>query len=526
LPAGRSLLLPQVSPPLEENERESRPVRRLPVTPVYEGGGPFATKMVIPQGPKLLRDKLYDRMVDWDYHSVAELDNWMLEREWVKAMLELIHYGFTFDRKDKSFRLRKRLAGEPRPSIVDLLSGATLPSTVGEKVDKVNLEAAASSDLEKNNFIPVGDPGKDVPEDERMELDEEKTMVLSALDYATDTCAILARKGRGKTYLAMLLAESLLKRGVPFVVVDPTGCWSGLLSKADGSPAEHVVVLMGGENGHYPLSSDDGRATARLVVAARPLAFVLDLSAMSSEEQHLFVADFADELYRKNRSAIHVFIDEADIFAPQKRDGSSKHQKRCLVAVDNMTRRGRFRGIGDTLISQRPAVVNKDVLSQVGSVFFLQMIAPQDLNAVDSWLHDNIPVEVKESCRTNLPVIGLGVSYYLRGGDDCVFRRFKVRKRETYDSSYTPRMGEERQRPVLAALSSEDKIFLDRCREVDKKTILADFIPEVAEVHEEARVAEVQDCKEVDASEKTDDDVLEPEEDACVLGFEDETDGK
>jgi hypothetical protein len=546
--SGRSLLLPGVSPSSshDDGEREVRPIRRLPMSPIYERGGPFASRMVQSQGPKLLRDKLYDRMVDWGFHSVEELDAWMPEREWVKAMCELTHAGFTFDREGRAFRLRKRRIEEHKPSIVDLLSGVTLPSRVGAEAAPDRAAKPSASPLDPETFSMAGDP-EEIPEDERMVLDEGETMVLSALDFVTDTCAILARKGRGKTYLAMLIAEQMSLRGVPFVVLDPTGCWSGLLSNADGSPSDSRLVLLGGENGHYVLSSDAGRPTARWIVAAKPLSFVLDLSLLGSEEQHLFVADFADELYRKNRSAIHVFIDEADIFAPQKLDGSSKHQKRCLGALNNMTRRGRFRGIGDTLISQRPAVVNKDLLSQVGGMFFLQMIAPQDLNAVDSWLHDNIPADAKESCRTNLPVLGMGVAYYLKGGDECIFRRFKVKQRATYDSSYTPRHGEEREAPTLAVLDAEDREFLDQCR-LDEPEVVENASPgEVPKIHcpvvvEESKgelkateqpeqvglsqdkAGKVEDDERVvTKSEGSEDFGDEPEEDAQVLGFEDDS---
>jgi hypothetical protein len=262
-----------------------------------------------------------------------------------------------------------------------------------------------------------------------------------------------------------------------------------------------------------------------MVVGSRPLSFVLDLSSMGSEEQHLFVADFGDELYRRNRSAIHVFFDEADIFAPQKCDGSSKHHKRCLGVMDNLTRRGRFKGIGDTLISQRAAVVNKNLLTQVGSMFFLQMAAPQDLAAVTSWLHENIPADAKESCRTNLPVLAVGVSYYLRGGDEYVFRRFKVKTRSTYDSSRTPKHGEVREEPEKVELSEEDEKILEECREAERKGIVAEEAEKLEEkavekepVNEaEGEEATVQETVQVEVSGFGDG---EPVEDTSVLGFE------
>lgn len=459
-------------PPEDEDGPPYRIARGRPQTPIYEGGDPFRVARGDP--PKLLRDKLYDKMCDWTFHGLAEFDDWMPEREWVKAMLDLIYRGFAFDRVGIKLRLRRRVAGEYKQSVVELLSGVTLPNRIvvpGQEDDEKDRGSEghgpnASGDDEDLQtglgFRPEDDDAESIPEEEAMVLDVEGKLVVSALEYITETCSILARKGMGKTYLAMLIAEMFLVNefDIPFAVIDPTGCWYGLAAMADGTPAPHRIVIFGGEHGHRALDPASGRVLARLAVSMR-VPMVLDLSLMPTEEQHGFVADFASELYLQNREAMHVFVDEVDIFAPQKLDGGSKHQKRCFVALDNLTRRGRFRGIGDTLISQRPAVVNKNLLSQVGTMFFLQMIAPHDLDAATSWLHDNLRSDVKRDCRANLPVLGKGTAYYMRGGEKSVFKLFKVKAKTTFDSSYTPKMGEAGPVPELAVLSVEDAATVD-----------------------------------------------------------------
>lgn len=465
---SRNLVKQGSSGASDEEEGGAAPAvvgRRAPSGRVYAGGGPYPEHFDKIQDPKLLRDRLYDRMCDWDFHGVEEFDAWMPEREWVRAMSDLVYCGFAFDREGKKYRLRRSLLGEPAQSIVDLLSGATLLDRF-EAPDVEGAGVFGGDDLgpgDEQSFSPAEDQEVDVPVAERMVLDDEGDFVLSALDYATDTAGILARKGVGKTYLATVIVEEFLASTfeIPFVVVDPTGGWHGLLAKEDGTPADHRIVLVGGERGHYPLGAAHGRQLARTVVAARPTSAILDLSLLLPEEQHLVVADFAEELYHCNREAMHVFFDEVDLFAPQRLNKASKHQRRCLTALDNLTRRGRPRGIGNTLISQRPAVVNKNLLSQVGCMFFLQMMAPQDLDAVETWLHDNIRGEAKQACRAALPVLGKGVAYFLRGGDSPVFRKFKVRKKLTFDSSSTPRLGGEPVVPVLSVLRDEDREIFD-----------------------------------------------------------------
>jgi DNA helicase HerA-like ATPase len=79
---------------------------------------------------------------------------------------------------------------------------------------------------------------------------------------------------------------------------------------------------------------------------------VLDLSNLSKSAMRRFVADFAERLYEKNRNPLHLIIDEADEFAPQR---IAKGRERTFGAVDEIVRRGRIRGLGVTLVTQRSA---------------------------------------------------------------------------------------------------------------------------------------------------------------------------
>jgi DNA helicase HerA-like ATPase len=56
-----------------------------------------------------------------------------------------------------------------------------------------------------------------------------------------------------------------------------------------------------------------------------------------------------------------LVIDEADAIAPQK---PQKGEERMLGAAEDIVRRGGQRGIGCVLVTQRSAVLNKNVLTQ------------------------------------------------------------------------------------------------------------------------------------------------------------------
>src|SRR6266571_567563 len=85
----------------------------------------------------------------------------------------------------------------------------------------------------------------------------------------------------------------------------------------------------------------------------------------SNAAQDRFARDFAVRLYQRkkkqpNPTPLHLFVDEADSFAPQV---AGHDQKAMLGAFESLVRRGRMAGIGTTLVTQRPAVLNKNVLT-------------------------------------------------------------------------------------------------------------------------------------------------------------------
>jgi hypothetical protein len=176
------------------------------------------------------------------------------------------------------------------------------------------------------------------------------------------------------------------------------------------------------------------------------------------------VADFGQRLFTISDGSkpVHLFVDEADEFAPQRGDFSSyPHQKRCLGAIDRIVRRARIKGIGVTMVTQRSAVISKNVLSQVEGLFAMAAGAEADIEAVEGWMRRGIRRRTREACLAQLPKLGRGESFYLQIGAGHKLRRITVRTKMTYDSSRTPKPGE-----VLPSLSysvvSEDALSIAR----------------------------------------------------------------
>lgn len=247
---------------------------------------------------------------------------------------------------------------------------------------------------------------------------------------------ILGRTGSGKTNTAVVMAEQLIEQGCPVAIIDPQGDWWGLRSK-------YSIAILGGEHADIPLEPTGGSLAADFVINER-IPVLLDLFTMGEGEMVRFATDFAKRLWTKNRDALHVFLDEADLFAPQKSPGADK--AKCLGAWQNVCRRGRSRGLGLTMVSQRSAVVNKDLLTQADPMIVHRLTAPQDLAAIDSYLDfHGYDKSYRKQVTAGVSKLAVGESLILSPGEmEILPTTIKVSKRRSYDSGATPTAGKKR----------------------------------------------------------------------------------
>lgn len=270
-----------------------------------------------------------------------------------------------------------------------------------------------------------------------LHISEPLTLPLEAV---TETFAILGRRGSGKTSTAVVLAEETIRAGVPVVIVDPTGAWWGLRSSADGKGDGLPVVIFGGDHADVPLDEKAGEVIADAIVEGRFPA-IIDLSTISKSAMRRFMTDFAERLYRRNRDPLHLVIDEADVLVPQR---LASEGLRVFGAIDDIVRRGRIRGIGVTLISQRPAVINKDVLSQIEVLVALQLTSKIDVAAIDDWVRLNATDEEAKVVKASLASLPTGTGWVWSPALLGILEKVAIRRRTTFDSSATPKPGQQR----------------------------------------------------------------------------------
>ena len=180
------------------------------------------------------------------------------------------------------------------------------------------------------------------------------------------TC-VLGSSGSGKSYAVGVLCEELCRNDVPFAIVDTEGEHTGLKEKFE--------AIWGGDEKGSDLSWDnvDVNDLARQAPDISPL--ILDVSDLTDPKEKVsaFVSALYDTLTQR-RTPYLVVVEEADKFVPQ-------YGQRVPVFAE-VARRGRKRGLGLMICSQRPSLVDKNVLSQCGNQLIGKLIIQNDLQSV------------------------------------------------------------------------------------------------------------------------------------------------
>src|SRR6516164_1398878 len=258
---------------------------------------------------------------------------------------------------------------------------------------------------------------------------------VEALD---DRIAIIGTAGSGKTYTAKGFVEQLLDGGARVTIVDPLGVWWGLRASADGSAAGYPVVVFGGNHADVAITAEMGSALGRMI-ATEALVCVVDLSELgSSAARRRFMAAFSEALYEANEEPLHLVLDEADLWAPQR---PIKGWEGLLGHIEEIVRRGRVRGFIPWLITQRPAVVHKDVLSQADILIAMKLTASQDRDAIGAWIEGQADRQEGKRILGDLPRLQRGEGYLWAPGHG-LLERVSFPPIRTFDSSRTPKRGE------------------------------------------------------------------------------------
>ncbi|HXM64464.1 MAG TPA: DUF87 domain-containing protein [Terriglobales bacterium] len=165
---------------------------------------------------------------------------------------------------------------------------------------------------------------------------------------------ITADSGGGKSWLARVLFEQAFGK-LQVIIIDPEGEFASLREK--------YPFVLAGKGGDTPVDLRSAGMLAHRLLKLRVSA-VCDLYEMRADQRHLWVRDFFNALIeapKDLRVPLLLGVDEFHIFAPEKGQGESEAKQ---ASIDIATR-GRKRGICLAGITQRLAMLDKNVTSQL-----------------------------------------------------------------------------------------------------------------------------------------------------------------
>lgn len=273
--------------------------------------------------------------------------------------------------------------------------------------------------------------------------------------------AIVGVTGSGKTYVAKGMVEKLIAEGSRVCTIDPTGAWYGLRSAADGKGPGLPVVIFGGDHGDVPIHDKGGAVLGKIIGAEKVRASIIDVSEFTTGEATRFLTAFFEELYRSNKRMLYLILDEADAMAPQQ---PLPEQQRLKGAVNKIVRRGRIKGFIPTMITQRPAVLDKSVMSQLSNLIAMKLTAPQDRKAIETWVKGNADADQAAAVLQSLAKLPIGEGW-LWAPHDSILEQRKFGPITTFDSSAPP--GDDWQEPVSALIDVAELLEL-MTQEIDE----------------------------------------------------------
>lgn len=263
----------------------------------------------------------------------------------------------------------------------------------------------------------------------------------AALD---DRLAFVGTSGSGKTYAAGTAVERLLAADAKVVIVDPLDVWWGLRVKADGVKPAFPVVIFGGAHGDIPITENTGGLLGETVAGMKE-SCIVSLGGMATKSaERRFMLAFLEKLYRRaTGEPFHLIFDEADLWAPQN---TTEPQLKNLM--EQIVRRGRVKGFIPWLITQRPAVLSKDVLSQADGLIAMKLISSQDRAALGAWIDGQADKADEKKMLAALPGMQKGHGIvWIPGRKILEETSFPVKT--TFDSSSTPKRGETKRTATL-----------------------------------------------------------------------------
>jgi len=260
---------------------------------------------------------------------------------------------------------------------------------------------------------------------------------LPVVDILTGRGFITGKSGSGKSNTASVIIENLLSNNFPVLIVDTDGEYYGLKEQFEllhaGADEECDIVV----------SPEHAEKLAHLALEQN-VPIILDVSGYleDSEAQEL-LTEVSKRLFAKEKKLKKPFlmlIEECHEYIPE--GGGMTEAGKMLIKIG---KRGRKHGLGIVGISQRPADVKKDFITQCDWLVWHRLTWNNDTKVVGRILGSEYANAIEE--------MGDGEAFLVTDWSDSL-RRVKFHKKQTFDAGATPGL-DDFQRPDLKSVDGD-----------------------------------------------------------------------
>ena len=260
---------------------------------------------------------------------------------------------------------------------------------------------------------------------------------LPVVELLTGRGFVTGKSGSGKSNTASVVAERLLDDGFPLLIVDVEGEYYGL--------KEEYELLHAGadEECDIQVAPEHAEKLASLALEQN-VPIILDVSGYLDESvADELVFETARQLFAKEKKLKQPFlllVEEVHEYIPE--GGGTTEAGRMLVKIG---KRGRKHGLGLLGISQRPANVKKDYITQCDWLCWHRLTWDNDTQVVGRIIDREHAAAVED--------LDDGEAFLMTDWSESI-RRVQFHRKRTFDAGATPGL-DDFERPDLKSVDDD-----------------------------------------------------------------------
>ncbi|GAA0235131.1 ATP-binding protein [Haladaptatus pallidirubidus] len=265
---------------------------------------------------------------------------------------------------------------------------------------------------------------------------DETEVSIPVVEILTGRGFVTGKSGSGKSNTASVIVEQLLDAGYPVAIIDADGEYYGL--------KEEYELLHAGadEECDIQVGAEHAEKIASLALEQN-VPIIVDVSGyLDEDEADELIRETARHLFAKEKKLKKPFllvVEECHEYIPE--GGGMGETGKMLIKVG---KRGRKHGLGVMGISQRPADVKKDFITQANWLVWHRLTWENDTKVVSRIVGDEYGDAV--------PDLNAGEGFVQTDWTDGGIRRVQFNRKQTFDAGATPGL-DDFERPELKSVS-------------------------------------------------------------------------